>query len=134
MRIAFGKVHNLPSEIETSFNKFSKIPTSRTDVGMLRPNTTIQVHVKKDGRKLKLIWESEKWTEYYYEHGDWKLSDGAGNVDQRFPVQIYSQKQLYEMAEDPNCLIHYIDSLFDYDAWKQQLSTLSEEYKAICRQ
>jgi len=134
LRIAFGKVHNLPSEIETSFNKFSKIPTSRTDVGMLRPNTTIQVHVKKDGRKLKLIWESEKWTEYYYEHGDWKLSDGAGNVDQRFPVQIYSQKQLYEMAEDPNCLIHYIDSLFDYDAWKQQLSTLSEEYKTICRQ
>ena len=134
LRIAFGKVHNLPNEIETSFNKFSKIPTSRTDVGMLRQNTIIQVHVKKDGRKLKLIWESERWTEYYFEQGDWKLSDGAGNVDQRFPVQIYSQKQLYEMAEDPNCLIHYIDSLFDYDAWKQQLSTLSEEYKAICRQ
>lgn len=81
-----------------------------------------------------MIWESGRWTEYYFENGDWKLSDGAGNVDQRFPVQIYSQKQLYEMAEDPNCLIHYIDSLFDYDAWKQQLSTLSEEYKAICRQ
>lgn len=134
LRIAFGKVHNLPSEIAASFNRFSKIPTSRTDVGMLRSNTMIQIYVKKDGRKLKLIWESEKWTEYYHENGEWKLSDGAGNVDQRFPIQIYSQKQLYEMAEDPNCLIHYIDSLFDYDTWKQHFYTLSEEYKDTCRQ
>lgn len=134
LRIVFGKIHNLPSEIEASFNRFSRIPTNRADVGMLRSDTTIQVYVKKDGRKLKLIWESEKWSEYYFENGDWKQSGGAGNVDQRFPIQIYSQKQLYEMAEDPNCLIHYIDSLFDYDTWKQHFYTLSEEYKDTCRQ
>ena len=134
LRIVFGKGENLPKEIAAAFNKFSKVPSNRTDVGMLRKNTTIHAYVKKDGRELKLIWESGKWTEYCNDSGEWKLSDGAGNVDQRFPIHIYSQKQLYEMAEDPNCLIHYINGLFDYSAWKQHLSTLREEYKSLCRQ
>lgn len=134
LRIVFGKDQNLPKEIAFAFKNFSKVPSNRTDVGMLRENTTIQAFVKKDGRQLKLIWTSGKWIEYCYDNGDWKLSEGAGNVNQRFPIHIYSQKQLYEMADDPNCLIHYIDSLFDYDAWKHHLAILSEEYKSTCRQ
>lgn len=134
LRIILNKTQNLPKEIEATYNKFAKIPSTRTDVGMLRRDTKIEVIIIKDGRRLKLVWESNQWLEYYQEDGEWRLSESVGDVNQRFPIHIYSQKQLYEMAEEPNCLIHYIDSLFDFNSWKQQLECLSESYKLLCRQ
>ena len=134
LRIILNKTQNLPKEIEATYNKFAKIPDTRTDVGMLRSDTKIEVIIIKDGRRLKLVWESNHWLEYYQEDGQWRLSEGVGDVNQRFPIHIYSQKQLYEMAEEPNCLIHYIDSLFDFNAWKQQLESLNEAYKLLCHQ
>lgn len=134
MRIILNKVQNLPKEIEATHNKFAKIPSTRTDVGMLRPDTKIEVIILKDARRLKLIWESNKWSEYYQENNTWIPSESVGDINQRFPIQIYSQKQLYEMAEEPNCLIHYIDNLFDFNSWKQQLHNLNESYILICRQ
>lgn len=134
LRIVLNKTQNLPKEIEATYSKFAKIPSMRTDVGMLREDTKIEVIIIKDGRRLKLVWESNQWLEYYQEDGEWRLSESVGDVNQRFPIHIYSQKQLYEMAEEPNCLIHYIDSLFDFNSWKQQLEYLNESYKLLCRQ
>ncbi|WP_461811501.1 TrlF family AAA-like ATPase [Faecalimonas sp.] len=134
LRIVLDKTQNLPKEINETYKKFAKVPDNRKDVGMLRNDTKIETIIIKDGRRLKLIWESGTWSEYHEEGHDWVLSESVGDVNQRFPIHIYGQKQLYEMAEEPNCLIHYIDGLFDFDAWSQQLEGLSEKYTSLCRE
>ena len=48
-----------------------------------------------------------------------------GNVIERFPVHIYSQKQLYEMTEDPFVLLNLIDSKIDKSAWQERRDGLT---------
>ena len=133
-RIAFDKSGNLPRGMLETFKKFKKIPRDRMDVGMLRQNTKIEAIIYKDQRRLKLVWENDEWREYEYMGSDWIQNENVGIVNQRFPVNIYSQKQLYEMAEDPKCLIRYVDSMFDYDKWRRDLEDLVRDYKDYCAQ
>ena len=108
LRLALDRVAELPDDMRGEFESFARIPASRTDRGALTEQTRLTVAVRKDRRRLRLIWErgSGKIEEQDRE-GRWEHS--VGEVQDRFPVWIYSQKQLFALARDPIALLRVVD-------------------------
>ncbi|HHH1475345.1 TPA: TrlF family AAA-like ATPase, partial [Yersinia enterocolitica] len=116
MRIGLGRDkelvnHSNNSEIKNTFEKFAKKPRYRDDDGVFLDDSSITLVYYKDETEYKLTWE--------FQHGNiliersigddqWVVEDG--DVINRFPVRIFSQKQIYDIAKNPNSLLNIIDS------------------------
>jgi DNA repair ATPase RecN/histidinol phosphatase-like PHP family hydrolase len=135
MRIALGRSEGMPPEVEKEFEKFNRVPPARGDLGMLRTNTGIRLEFAKDGREIALTWRSAAWTqEELNENGEWLAAGNPGDVPRRFPVRIFSQKQLYEMTKQPNVLLNLIDDRWDKPAWFNKRDTLLSEWLRMRRE
>lgn len=89
--------------------------TSTTD-GVLLPDTSIRVIYRKDGQRYRLTYAPhaaapalERWRD-----ADWEPD--TGDIRRLFPVRIYSQKQLYALAQSPGALLEVIDDSGGFDA------------------
>jgi len=135
LRIALGKTDGMPPDVEKDFNNFNRIPASRGDLGMLRTNTAIRLEFAKDGREIALTWESGAWVQNEAdENGQWLAAGDPGDVPRRFPVRIFSQKQLYEMTKQPNVLLNLIDGKWDKRAWLTKRDSLLSHWLRVRRE
>ncbi|HZK53475.1 MAG TPA: PHP-associated domain-containing protein [Desulfosporosinus sp.] len=129
LRIILNQVEGLPEKIKKDFKEFAQIPVTRDKPGMLRSDTEIRLEMIKDGRGMALVWKANNWSEEQKnDSGVWEHRGSPGNVIERFPVRIYSQKQLYEMTEDPYVLLNLIDSKIDKVTWQDQRDGLQTEW------
>lgn len=130
MRFPLDKTNELSGHVGEEFNNFNKIPSERGKVGMLQTNTKIRVELTKDAREIALTWENNKITE---EHKDlqnnlWVTKDETSDIDARFPIRFFSQKQLFILTEDPNSIIKTIDEQYDKKKWKEKYDELTEKW------
>lgn len=138
LRLALGRAMELPDEMREEFESFSRIPASRTDRGALTERTKLTVAVRKDRRRLRLIWESGTGKiEEQTREGRWERS--TGEVQDRFPVRIYSQKQLFALARDQSALLRVVDSapelrLVEWNARWRRLETRFLSYHTKIRE
>lgn len=107
------------------------------DVGddkLLVEDSRISLTYRKDEVRYRLNWspnpdcpslEEEK------DDGTWESCDGE--IKSLFPVRIYSQKQIFELAKEPSALIGIIDEASEVDAaeLKTQKRNLENRYKQI---
>ena len=108
LRLALDRAAELPQEMRGEFEAFASIPASRTERGVLTEQTELTVVVRKDRRRLRLIWNGGSGRiEEQNREGRWQRS--PGEVQDRFPVWIYSQKQLFALARDPSALLRVVD-------------------------
>ena len=91
------------------FDSRMSVPTNRTDEGLLTGDTVVEMVYRKDGQRFLLSW-SPKGDSVPIARLDGKeRTPQGGNVTERFPVRIYSQKQLFALARDQNALLAVID-------------------------
>lgn len=129
MRLPFNNVHGLPDKINESFKSFNKVPPKRGETGMLTENTEVEVELRKDKRDIKLIWNNNNIKELHKnEESQWELQPYGTNINERFPIKIYSQKQLYELTEDPNHIMNIIDDQWDKISWNEKKDYLEEQF------
>ena len=59
-----------------------------------------------------------------------------GSIRQRFPVRIYSQKQIFELAKNPQALLQIIDDapIVNQQEWKREWDKLLSQYSILCAQ
>lgn len=99
------------SEVKNTFDKFAKKPKTKGDDGVLLDDTSIQVLYSKDITDYKLTWtykDNNILIERHDKQNDiWVMEEG--NVLSRFPVRMFSQKQIYDIAKHPNSLLKIID-------------------------
>lgn len=108
LRLALDRAVELPEDMRREFESFARIPASRTDRGALTEQTELTVVVRKDRRRLRLIWTGgNRRIEEQDREGHWLPS--FGDVKDRFPVWIYSQKQLFALASDQSALLDVVD-------------------------
>ncbi len=95
--------------LRTLFDRRMRVPPSRRDEGLLTEKTRIEVVYRKDGERFVLSW-SQGGTALPIARldGDESIPE-EGDIRERFPVRIYSQKQLFALAQDPNALLTVID-------------------------
>ena len=110
MRLCLRRDHEVPEELKHDLSRFARIPRSRSDSGALTENTRVALVVKKDGIFYRLNWDVSgrlPAIERRSKNGQWRRS--TGDIRNRFPVTIFSQKQILSLASDRSSLLNLID-------------------------
>lgn len=124
IRLVLNRQHELPEDLASEFEKFAKIPANREDLGVLLPETAVVLEMVVDGVEHKLLWKSGKT----YEIKDDGTEIECIDILKRFPVKMFSQKQLFELTKNTRMLMDYIDEDWDYVSWKEQYDDLKLKY------
>ena len=115
------------------FDERMQVPASRPGSGLLTNGSSVEVVYRKDGDRFHLSWSSDGSANPIA-----RISDGVpvsehGNIQERFPVRIYSQKQLFALAQNPNALLAVLDDTPDVGGAEaeRELARLADRYLAL---
>jgi hypothetical protein len=100
----------LPLALASDFAKYAEVYKSRDDEGLLTNDACFAVTYRKDGARFRVTWtqaDNTQTIEMEDSDGNWAAAEG--DIAQRFPVRIYSQKQVFELAKDPLALLRIVD-------------------------
>lgn len=137
LRIVFDRVRDLPETLKAEFKEFDKIATDRRSRGVMLESSSIVVTLRKSTGRFRLTWNRRDQTtkiEAMGTDGTWRVSDGL--VRQRFPVRIMSQKEIFEVAKEPQSLINLVDLSPDFtlNDWREKRELLNAQYKRLVGQ
>lgn len=124
MRVGLNRHNDLPDDLKKEFEEFMAIPKTRNDLGMFRDETIIDMCIVKDGMEYFLSWHNGKLYEKFSD-----TEEEAIDVQKRFPVRIFNQKQLFDMTKNANLLLQYVDSQWKSYEWKKEVDSKKIEYK-----
>ena len=120
--------------LRSVFDRRMRVPRSRSEEGLLTEETCIEVVYRKDGVRFLLTWRQNNQG-----HSIERIEEGGkvpeeGDANERFPVRIYSQKQLFELAQHPNALLSVIDDsqLVHRMELNRSINQKSTEYLSLC--
>ena len=108
LRIALRREGELPDDLKPEFEKYGRVYPDRKDGGLLTDNTEIRVIYRKNGSRFRIQWSPSGDVEPIQQEsdGDWQVAEG--DIRQRFPVRIYSQKQIFQLAKTPLALLRRV--------------------------
>ena len=115
------------------FDRRMRVPASRSDEGLLTDNTCIEVMYRKDGERYLLSWSQDGSAQPISRLDRCGLVTEDGDISERFPVRIYSQKQLFALAQDPNALLAVIDDTQDVRSveFQRRIAQLGTRYLSL---
>jgi len=134
IRRALKRETEIPRNLENDFVKYSQTSNNRQDEGLLTESTVITIGFRKDGVRFRIKWTNSN-QQYVIEEetfpGIWNITEG--DIAQRFPVRIYSQKQVFELAKHPQALLQVVDdsTVVNYREWKLEWDELVSRYLSI---
>jgi len=122
LRICLRRDGEIPDELKSEFEKYHQVYGDREGKGLLTNDTTLGVIYNKNGTRYKIQWQSNGSIDPIHEEKDGEWVRTEGEIRQRFPVRIYSQKQIFQLAKTPLALLHIVDEApeVDYRAWREQ--------------
>ncbi|MGZ9871984.1 AAA family ATPase, partial [Priestia endophytica] len=124
------------NEIKKSFESFLKIPISKDAEGVMTQNSQIECIYEKDGATYNLIWNKSDNLVKIKKFTDNNWVDEVGSVYSRFPIKIFSQKQVFDLAKDPTSLLKFIDesASVDIQKWKMEWEVVISHLKTLYSQ
>ena len=130
LRLGLDRAGELPVRLRGEFKEFSRVPDSREDRGALQTDTDITVTYRKHGGRFRVRWrDGDAYIEEQNEAGEWASS--PGDVQGRFPVRIFSQKQVFELAADPDALLRRVDDASPVERAEQERRRLESETRYL---
>ena len=130
MRLTLRRDKDIPEVLQKESRKYFDIG----DTNLLIEDSKISLIYRKGEVRYRLNWSPNPDSpslEEEKDNGTWKSCDGE--IKSLFPVRIYSQKQIFELAKNPSALIEIIDEAPEVDAarLKTQNRDLVNQYKQI---
>ena len=104
--------HLADREPNLTFKRFNRVPKNSKEEGGLNESTQITLNITRDGVEYRVRWSSLGTNIEVEERysGDWQPSDIQAVTSERFPIRIFSQGQIAELAGDkPEALLYVID-------------------------
>lgn len=134
IRLAFNRNRDLPLELQSDLEEFNRIAPSNRDRGMMLADSEVQAIVRKPTGRFRLSWSFQSQDvniEAQQNDGQW-VQD-TGDVRQRFPIRVLSQKEVYEIARDPLALTQLIDQSPDLQLndWREKLKQLEATFRRL---
>ena len=128
-----GAISSRDESLREVFDRRMRVATSRTDDGLLRENSLIEVVYRKDEERFILSWRQDGAAQSIVRLSNDERIPEDGNITERFPVRIYSQKQLFALAQDPNALLTVIDDAQAVQAAgsERRINQLANEYLSL---
>ncbi|MCA1788587.1 MAG: AAA family ATPase [Thioalkalivibrio sp.] len=123
IRLALRRQDELPVALKKDFQELMKVPQGRGDRGVLTADTELRILFRKDGARFRIGWSQNGALQAIEE----EKSDGTwtavpGDVSTRFPIRIYSQKQIFELARDAEALRGVVNDAgpVAYNEWRER--------------
>ncbi|XPV76603.1 MAG: TrlF family AAA-like ATPase [Desulfovibrio sp.] len=129
-------------KLREEFSKYMDIRAERGRGGLCTNDTVFSIFYRNIGSLFRIEF-SRRHKNYRVcecdHEGKWELLE-AQDIANRFPIKVYSQKQVYQIAEEPQALLRIIDesSLVDKLNWesewigaKTSLSTSLQEISSL---
>ncbi|MBF0399196.1 MAG: ABC transporter [Magnetococcales bacterium] len=111
LRLTLRREGEWPDSLKKDLEKYSKVAHTRQDDGLLTADTRLTVIYRKDGGRYRVQWTphgGEEILSAMDETDVWQPTQGV--VADRFPVRVFSQKQIFEFARTPRKLLDIIDN------------------------
>ena len=117
--------------LRSLFDRRMRVPPSRREEGLLTDGTRIEIAYRKGSERFVLSWDQKGSVPPIARlDGDEQIPE-EGDIRERFPVRIYSQKQLFALAQDPNALLAVIDDSVDGAGLKRQIKQMETRYLSL---
>jgi PHP family Zn ribbon phosphoesterase/energy-coupling factor transporter ATP-binding protein EcfA2 len=123
LRSAMRRFNELPAIMKGDLEKYREASTGRDHDGLLTEDTQMAIYYRKQGARFRINWSPNGTeTPIEEEQSDGSWASAEGEITQRFPIRIYSQKQIYQLAKQPAALMRIIDDASDVDkrSWLDQ--------------
>lgn len=127
-RLALRRQGELPVELRSELDKYATVRANRDESGLLTADAEIRVVYRKDGSRFRLQWNPSGDLDPIQEESNGGWDRAEGDVAVRFPIQLYSQKQIFHMAKTPLALLRVVDEAPDVDRrswvsrWREEAS------------
>ena len=133
LRIAFRRTDELPEELKSEFEKYERVYPNREDGGLLTKDTTIVAVYRKDGTDFQVQWNPAGDLVAIHEESDGAWRQTEGDIRQRFPIRIYSQKQIFYLANRPSALLGVVDEAPEVDrrSWEERWKEEETRYLSL---
>ena len=123
LRLALRRDDELPDDLKAESEKYGRTYPNREDGGLLTGDTAIRVIYRKNGSKFRIQWSPSGDLDPIEEEkidGEWHHAEG--DIPQRFPVRMYSQKQVFHLAKMPLALLKVVDEAPEVDrrSWNER--------------
>ena len=135
LRLGLDRAGELPERLRDEFARFARSPESRDDQGALLDDTAITVVYRKSNGRFRVRWRNgDASIEEQDDAGDW--SPSPGDVQNRFPIRVFSQKQVFVLADDPDALLRLVDAAAPVELadQKRRERELETRYLSLCGQ
>ena len=116
MRLCLRRENELPEELLADLGRFATVARSRDAPGGLTDDTQVVVEMRKGGDRFRVRWSQNHAgpvIQRQGEDGGWKRR--PGEVRTRFPVRIFSQKQVLALASRSESLVRLVDESSEVD-------------------
>lgn len=122
LRIALRREDELPPDLQPEFEKYGRVYPDREDGGLLTNDAEIRLIYRKNGSRFRVQWNPGGTLEPIEEYVDGNWRSAEGDIRQRFPVRIYSQKQVFQLAKTPLALLKVVDDSPEVDrrSWAER--------------
>ena len=104
-----GSDRSEEGSLRALFERRMRVPASRQEEGLLTPDTRIELVYRKEDERFVLSWSLNATDPSVARLDGEERTPQEGDIRERFPIRIYSQKQLFALAQDPNALLTVID-------------------------
>jgi len=102
LRIEMRREDEVQEAIRDDLSNYRGVYRQRRDEGLLTQGTRFVATYRKDRARFRIQWSQDGEQDPILEEregGGWVT--GQGDIARRFPVRIYSQKQIYQLAKAP---------------------------------
>ncbi len=134
LRLALRRTAELPKTLSADFLKYHKLSVSREDDGLLTDRSHFTVVYRKNGSRYRIQWnQTGNAVPIEVEQQDGTWMPEPGDIAQRFPVRIYSQKQVFELAKAPLALLSIVDQAPEIGkhSWQEKRRTEEAKYLSL---
>lgn len=133
LRIALRRQDELPDELKSEFEKYGRVYLNRGDAGLLTDAASIRVVYRKNGSRFSIQWNPAGDREPIEQEDDGEWHPAEGDIKQRFPVRIYSQKQIFQLAKTPLALLRVVDEAPEVDrsSWTERWNTEEARFLSL---
>ena len=117
-----------------TFERFNRVPSSRTDEGGLSSSTRTEWTVMRDGNRHRVHWRRDGTGTVVEDdtgNSDWTPSPNQTVTPRRFPIRIFSQGEIAELAgENQAALLRVIDEAAGVSVLQEKLEAMRAAYFA----
>jgi predicted metal-dependent phosphoesterase TrpH/ABC-type lipoprotein export system ATPase subunit len=134
IRLVTQREGELVTEDSTLKKDLDKFMSSAPE-GVMQDNTEILLELHRHGKEYQLIWRYDGQGAVLEEkiNKSWRKIE-PGNLSERFPISIYSQKQIHEFALNTRGLLDNIDRSPEVNKaeWESRWKQAQSSFLQLC--